>query len=107
MNQQILKLYSFKLAQGIDRNDFLQASLYIQHFLRNQDGCEYRSLSYSEEDDVWVDTYYYRDATAAAAIDVAFMADDKCKHLMAMIDPDTVSIRRTTIEQSSCMSEAA
>ena len=107
MNQQILKLYTFKLAENVKRDDFLRASLDFEGFLREQEGFEYRSLSYSQEDDVWVDAIYLANASAAAAINHAFMEDSRNQRFMQLIDRESIAARHTAIEQSVCMSEAA
>ena len=79
----------------------------VESFLREQDGFEYRSLSYSQEDDVWVDAIYLESAGAAAAINHVFMADSRNQRFMALIDTASIAARHTTVEQSVCMSEVA
>lgn len=101
MNQQtVLELCTFKLVAGTDRHQFSQANKAVDDFLREQDGFQYRSLSYCESEDLWIDTVYWQDMHAATKAANNFWADQRSQPFMQMLDKESVHMRHAAIERN-------
>ena len=105
MSKQVMNLYFFKLANGISDRQFIEASQQAESFIKEQPGFLYRSISRQNNSDLWVDTGYWESNEAYQKVHRAFMEEPRCQGFMAAIDQDTLEVRHTELETTSCAGE--
>ena len=105
MNKQVMNLYFFKLAKGVSDNQFIEASQQAEAFIKEQPGFLYRSISRQNSSDLWIDTGYWESADACQKVHQAFMTEPRCQSFMECIDQETLEVRHSQLETTSCTGE--
>lgn len=105
MNKQVMNLYFFKLADGVSDQQFVEASQQAESFIKEQPGFLYRSVSRQNNSDLWIDTGYWENAETYQKVHQAFMEEPRCQSFMALINQETLEVRHTQIETTSCTGE--
>ena len=94
--QPVLEIVTFRLAPGADTDAFLTAARGTEAMLRDKGALTRRFLTV-DSDGLWTDVIEWtsHDAALSAAQDV--MADPDFQPFMALIDPESATMRHAAI----------
>lgn len=101
----IMELVTYNLKDGVTKADIAQTEQAMNQFLQQQEGFIYRSLSHDEYN-LWHDTVYWRDMTAAKAGGEAFMASEAGQALAALINMDSCKMRHMEVQSEVLYADA-
>jgi hypothetical protein len=104
MTQNIAEIVTFKLAQGVTADHYIDLSKTINDFVESCPGFLFRRLS-SGDDGRWTDTAIWSDIDTAKAAAEAFPQQDFAPNVMAAIDADTLEMRHEVIHLTQLPSE--
>ncbi|KPD12623.1 hypothetical protein [Phaeobacter sp. 11ANDIMAR09] len=96
MTQQVAETVTFTLNPGVSTEEFVQLSKASEAFVRANPGFIFRRLSCGS-DGSWTDTVIWKDMETALEVAETFAQQEFAPALMAVMAPDSVSIRHETI----------
>lgn len=102
----IVETVTYKLAGGIDRNDFLKANEAMTSWLSRQSGFQYRSLS-EKDDGSWLDIVYWNSKAEVEAAEVSFQKEMMATDFYMMVDPNSLEMERSAVATYYMAAEAA
>lgn len=91
--ERVLEVAIFKLNEGFARQQFLDTVGPVSSWVKTQPGFISRDLTFSAEDDRWVDVVWWRSLAAAHAAAEAAMSSEACAPMFGMIDIESMSMR--------------
>lgn len=100
MAERVFECVTFRLASGVERDSFLQASLSIGVFASNQPGFVSRQLIETEEGG-FIDWVEWQSLETAKAAGAKIMSDPSVQKAMMMIDPESVVLRHGVEKQAA------
>jgi len=100
MAERVFECVSFRLAEGVERDGFLQASRSIGTFASNQPGFVSRQLI-ETEDGGFIDWVEWQSLETAKAAGAKIMSDPSVQTAMMMIDPESVVMRHGVEQQAA------
>ncbi len=96
MSNGTVEMISYQLKAGVNEANLAATHEGVNEFLKQQPGFCYRSLSCDDKGQ-WFDVLYWQDMDAIDAADTAFMASQAGQLLLALIDEDSVTMRRMDV----------
>lgn len=96
--ENVIEIVSFKLLSEASESALLEATHESQGFVEQLQGFQYRSLSYNNDTHTWTDVVYWDSMSDALSAGEKFMDSPQCQPLMALIDIETVNIKRQVIK---------
>ncbi len=91
MNDRVIELVSFKLAEGVTSEDFLASIQPTNIFLQTRNGFIRRHLSHNE-DGSWLEHIEWETMKDAKDASEALMAEESCHPMMACIEMESVKM---------------
>ncbi|AOT11190.1 antibiotic biosynthesis monooxygenase family protein [Pseudoalteromonas luteoviolacea] len=103
MNQNVIKIVSFKLNKGISVEQLMEKSTASGEFVATQPGFIYRSLAQQSNSDTFVDISYWQTMEDCQHMQLAFEDADVCQAYCALVDSESVGIsHHSVLSQSDC-----
>ena len=100
MKNTIVEIAQFKLAAGVNEEDFLQEAKAVQkNFLEKQSGYIDRELL-KDKDGQWVDNLHWNSMEEAQKAAEVMMSDSTRQGFMQKIDPSSVKLMHLEQEES-------
>ncbi len=96
MSNGTVEMISYQLKAEVTEAHLAATHEGVNEFLKRQPGFCYRSLSRDDQGQ-WFDVLYWQDMDAIDAADAAFMASQAGQALLALIDEDSVTMRRMDV----------
>lgn len=96
MNAPVAEIVTFRLIDGANANEFASAANALTPFLAQTKAAGARVLSVGE-DGVWTDHIQWSSLAAAKDAAARLMSLPEAAPMLAMIDPDTVTMRHAPI----------
>lgn len=87
---KILELVLFKLRDGATREQLLATVDGVSEWAKTQPGFISRDLSYSAEEDKWIDLIRWESLSDAQTAAEAAMASESCAPMFGLIDFDSM-----------------
>lgn len=97
MSKHVIETVSFKLNEGVSREDFAEAARAMSSFVKSQPGFVARRLSCSEDGE-WIEHIEWEDMEAAKAAAAKIGGVDGNKPFLSAINGPTVTMRHTELE---------
>lgn len=94
--EPVLEIVTFRLADGTDTAAFLDAARGTEAMLRERDALVRRFLTV-DSDGLWTDVIEWTSHAAARDAATAVISEPSFQPFMAMIDPQTVTMRHAAI----------
>ena len=91
MENHVIKIVTFKLADGVCEKEFIKTAPSVTIFLQNCKGFKRRCLSKGENDN-WLEHVEWENMDDAKAASEAFMKQDSLMGYMQAIDTDSVKM---------------
>lgn len=91
-DHHILELVTFKLLPGVTEDQFVEANESLSAWISRQPGFVSRHLSYSENEETYIDVVYWVSLAALQAANDLAMKAEECAPLFGMCDLDTVKM---------------
>ena len=95
-SEPVLEIVTFRLSDGTDRADFLEAARGTEAMLRERGALVRRFLTV-DADGLWTDVIEWTSHDAALAAAEAVMSEPAFQPFMAMVDPTDVDMRHAAI----------
>lgn len=83
---RVVELAIFKLKEGVSREQLLDTVEAVSEWAKRQPGFVSRDLTYSEQDDTWIDVVWWESLDAAHAAAEAAMTSESCAPMFGLID---------------------
>jgi hypothetical protein len=82
----VVEIAIFRAKEGVTREQLLSTVDAVSEWAKRQPGFISRDLTYSSEDDSWIDVIWWEHSEAAHAAAEAAMTSESCAPMFAMID---------------------
>lgn len=92
--QQVLDLVTFKLRDGVTREQFLDTVDPVSQWASRQPGFVSRELSYCAADDKWIEVVHWASQAEADAAAADEANAQECAPMFGMIDMESLSMLR-------------
>ena len=99
MTKRAIETVTFKLAEGVSREDFLEAAAASTAFVKARPGFVARRLSCSV-DGTWIEHIEWETLEAAQAAAAAIQQDESVKPFLSCIEGPSVTLRHSALEVS-------
>lgn len=86
VGSRVVELAIFKLKEGVTREQLLETVDAVSEWARRQPGFVSRDLTYSAQDDTWIDVVWWESLDAAHAAAEAAMTSESCAPMFGLID---------------------
>ncbi len=86
MEQKVLELVVFKLAEGVTDDAFLQTTGPASDWVKTQPGFISRELSRSPDGEKWIEVVWWETLESAEAAAAAAMSSSACSPIFSLID---------------------
>ena len=92
MNDRVLELVVFKLADGVSHDEFLATVDPVSRWAKTQPGFISRELAYDAEHDQYVDVVWWRSLDEAHAAAEAAMSSEACLPMFSKIELESATM---------------
>jgi hypothetical protein len=82
----VVEIAVFKVKDGVKHEQLLSTVDAVSDWAKTQPGFLSRDLTYSSEQDSWIDVIWWENADAARAAAEAAMSSESCAPMFALID---------------------
>jgi hypothetical protein len=88
----VVEIALFKTKEGVTRERFLSTVGPVSEWIQRQPGFVSRDLTYSAEDDTWIDVIWWNSLEEAHAAMEASTTSETCAPMFEAIDPERVQM---------------
>ena len=82
----VVELAIFKVKEGVTREQLLETTDAVSEWARRQPGFVSRDLTFSSEDDTWIDVVWWESMDAAHKAAEQAMTSESCAPMFSLID---------------------
>ena len=88
----VVEIAIFKLKDGVAREQLLSTVDAVSEWAKRQPGFLSRNLTYSSDDDSWIDVVWWESLDAAHAAAEVAMTSESCAPMFALLDLDAIQM---------------
>lgn len=93
----IIEIVTFRLAEGSDEKAFLDAAMATEDLLHRKGAKIENRVLVKDDTGIWSDVIHWHSGQQARAIAAEVVSAPEFQPFMAMIEPDTVTMRHSSI----------
>ena len=89
---QVVEIAIFKLKEGVAREKLLSTVDAVSEWAKSQPGFLSRDLTYSADDDSWIDVVWWESSEAAHRAAEVAMTSESCAPMFALLDLESIQM---------------
>ena len=96
MQEHVVEIAIFTVKEGVSREQFLATVDPVSEWVRTQPGFLSRDLTYSADDDTWIDVIWWASMNDAHTAAEAAMTSESCAPMFGAIDLEATKMLHGT-----------